>query len=713
MKSKKKHYGHSSYVVVNEASSGEESCIESTGAKSIPSIYDVCKEIADPNTIRVVRNKSLIPKEAKIYLIFTCLEPSYNSYTLKSFIEDLEIFKDLQVNTVIQEIRIIKLNNITFGLVNFLKEKDAEVIRGYFSHPKKLANPTINSSNKEMRVFWAYDILDLKYSEWYGIVIRGLPLKVNENTLRNFCANQLRSKEEVTNLTKHIKFVHPPVKIKNTMCSIVQTTSLDLCERLCLELNKKTFSSSSSQTLKAHLHPKCCRLRFNHSNRLKFQFKDNRSMFVKPVLLENNKILYDETKVFIEEITLDELSLKIDSYYKSISKSQQMPILSEAPITAIQPEVESVNTSLQVSNVKEQDLVVTQSNNTFSNNHKKSPEYSFAELFGNNQKDNSPVKQIPEKIQKEEVTIQQDTKKDEVFKSMLEFMKESLKKTINEKAESFSKSTYIANSETEFSMDCLENSEDCKVILENKIKSWEVKFPDVVLLKENLVKDFQCKVLNIPKSNKNSEIIIDNLTNNINNNGSKYSQSHDFNSFANMNQNGGINTMINNSSFISSNLMQNPSMQSNLSASYLQNSINNLNFNYSKMQDSSFLNPYNNPSQNGSMFYSNLIQNSNIQSMFTNTYQNINKNENSKDVLNTLIRGKPNQLNGSNLETSANNQSINDKQKDSLLNKKRDNMGAKEKTNTYISNDKVNASNGESKYKNNSSTIPKEGLDKK
>ncbi len=674
LKPKKKHYGHSSYNIIREASSGEESCIESNEAGSIPSIKQVCRELIDPNTIRVVRSKKLIPLEVKSYLLFTCIEASFNSFTFKAFIEDLEIFKDLQISPVIQEIKIIKhSNNLASALVSFLKDRDAEIIKGFFSHPIKLANPTFNSCNQEMRVFWAYNILDLKLSEWYGIVFRGLPLKVNEETLRTHCANCFKSSEELTDLDKHIKFVSNPTRIKSIMCAIVQTTSLDTAEKLCLELNKK---KTGSQILKVHLHPKCCRLRFNFS-KPKFRFKDNKSTLTRPRILENNKVLFDESKNFIEEITLEELISKINSYYCKQFSNKQRAFYENNAELIVQHDNENRKT-LPESLVKEE------STRKVNNNAKViSPEYSFDNLFVNNNQTikTQNDKTIHENIQTNEKVIENNnlnikteekiihdsnTSKNEGMKTMIEILKENLKKpkglnnNVDEKPQidvtkiASQAESIISNLnsniiyEKEFDINMLQNIEDTEVILVDKVKSWEAKFPDNRYLKEILIKDFQSQTLNF-YYNKNSSDTFYNNKNNIPN----YLSRNNLNT-----RNSNISMLANN------NILSSSYNQSTISTNYSQNNLLGMNF----LKDSLSLNTINN-NFNGSMIYSNLIQSSRIQSLYQSTYQNINNNESNIDVLNTLIKGKPsNQIPKSENYFNNGNSDTTDK---SFLNKKR------------------------------------------
>lgn len=332
-----KLFGHLSYSIVPEASSGEESGFENTNPQinTEPSLEEAAELLVDPSTIHIVKDKESIPSSAKCYLLMMFLENWFNAYYLKIFIEELDVFKELGEEPIIEEIRIIKsnvvINNnitnsnkdttpiavpVTNALISFSNPKHTELLHSYFNHQMKKTQPTLNQKKIELKVFYAYNITDLKYHNWYGIIIRNLPSKVNTQQLKQYCANQFRTVEEVSYLSKYIKFVHPPVLIKKAFCSLVVLSTLDHAEKLCNELVKKILNNNNSNSnterrMKACLHPKCCKSRVSNSgNKISFRFND-------VVLREKENSYFDNTNSNVNDesvasliIPVSEISLK-------------------------------------------------------------------------------------------------------------------------------------------------------------------------------------------------------------------------------------------------------------------------------------------------------------------------------------------------------------------------------------------------------------------
>lgn len=80
-----------------------------------------------------------------------------------------------------------------------------------------------------MEFFYAFDLLDMKNSEWYGVVLRNIPEKCSHENLKN----------HLTNYSKNINSLLPAMKIKSSYCTLVVLNSIEDAEKICIHLNKK------------------------------------------------------------------------------------------------------------------------------------------------------------------------------------------------------------------------------------------------------------------------------------------------------------------------------------------------------------------------------------------------------------------------------------------------------------------------------------------
>ncbi len=74
----------------------------------------------------------------------------------------------------------------------------------------------------------------MENSEWYGIILRNIPEKCSYENLKNF----------LRNYSKHINYLLPATKIKNSYCSIVVLDTLEEAEKICKCINKKEMGKN-------------------------------------------------------------------------------------------------------------------------------------------------------------------------------------------------------------------------------------------------------------------------------------------------------------------------------------------------------------------------------------------------------------------------------------------------------------------------------------
>ncbi len=155
-----------------------------------------------------------------------------------------------EITPKIEEVKILKYKNFTFAFVIFQKLLECERLFKYLDSPnkKKLA-PTKNSKGGLIEIYIAYDLLDLTLSHWYGVVLRNLPNNCTQANVKSFCENHVNG----------VLYVLYPMKIKTSYSSIAILKDLDDAEKLCVAVNNKEVVKN--KRIKAHIHPKCCRIR--------------------------------------------------------------------------------------------------------------------------------------------------------------------------------------------------------------------------------------------------------------------------------------------------------------------------------------------------------------------------------------------------------------------------------------------------------------------
>ena len=120
--------------------------------------------------------------------------------------------------------------NISFALVLFLNYDHCKRVYSYFNHPiKKQNNPTKNNKGEKMDVFYAFDILDMENSEWYGVLLRNIPEKSSHESLKN----------HIMKYTRNVNYISGVQKVKSSYCSLVVLDTLEDAEKLCKYWNKK------------------------------------------------------------------------------------------------------------------------------------------------------------------------------------------------------------------------------------------------------------------------------------------------------------------------------------------------------------------------------------------------------------------------------------------------------------------------------------------
>lgn len=125
-------------------------------------------------------------------------------------------------------------NNL-FAFILFLNYEHCKKTFSFFNHPlKKLNNPTKNSKGEKMGVYYAFDLLDMYNSDWYGVILRNIPEKSTHEDL----------KKHLSNYSKNLNYLSPSIKIKNSCCALVVLNTLEEAEKICKYFNKKELGNN-------------------------------------------------------------------------------------------------------------------------------------------------------------------------------------------------------------------------------------------------------------------------------------------------------------------------------------------------------------------------------------------------------------------------------------------------------------------------------------
>lgn len=109
------------------------------------------------------------------------------------------------------------------------------------------------------QVSWGYDILDSKKSDWYGVILRYIQDNLNSENIKKVCEHY----------GTNIYYALRPTMVRDTLCTIVRTYNLEDAENICIRLPQNL------KCIKAHLHPKCCKIRLNPEKSIFKQFYKN------------------------------------------------------------------------------------------------------------------------------------------------------------------------------------------------------------------------------------------------------------------------------------------------------------------------------------------------------------------------------------------------------------------------------------------------------
>jgi hypothetical protein len=94
--------------------------------------------------------------------------------------------------------------------------------------------------------------MELTLSRYYAVILRNLPQNCSQEEVKNFCESRVAG----------VLYALQPIKIKNSVCSIVVFRDLDDAENLCIALKKD--HSSKNKKMKVHVDPRSSKIRRNN-----------------------------------------------------------------------------------------------------------------------------------------------------------------------------------------------------------------------------------------------------------------------------------------------------------------------------------------------------------------------------------------------------------------------------------------------------------------
>ena len=250
--------------IIESDSGNEEETSESSNIK-IPSLKTVKKNIFDPNTIMLIKDSKYFPKEAKPGLLIVNIEKWVTEKYLKYFLEDIPPFQELtkeQISKFIPSVFIfdylkffIDENGRYCVFVNIYSIDQLDIIIKYFNNPIKNKYPTLNSKNEKMEFYYAYNILEVTKSFWYGVIIRNLPKECDYKNIFEFFKKYIQ---------EGIKYCLNSININENNCALIVCKDLNFAEKLCQIMNN--FKIKKDKILMVHFHPNICKIRINLKN---------------------------------------------------------------------------------------------------------------------------------------------------------------------------------------------------------------------------------------------------------------------------------------------------------------------------------------------------------------------------------------------------------------------------------------------------------------
>lgn len=194
---------------------------------------DICNSFFDIYLLKMVDELSEVPSNAKPAFVIMDLEKTNVSSTK-------EIAKKLSRNEEHIspfEIILFEEENKKFALCKFENAYQCQYIyQNIFHCNKNLAQ-------------YCFDASDMNNSTWYPVVVRNIPF-ANKNNFEEVYLNDFNDT---------IDHTFKVTLIRDSLCSMVVMKSIEAAERLCKVLNGKNG-------MKAHLHYKCCKMRFGRVN---------------------------------------------------------------------------------------------------------------------------------------------------------------------------------------------------------------------------------------------------------------------------------------------------------------------------------------------------------------------------------------------------------------------------------------------------------------
>ena len=247
------------FYLLEESSDDEDGYNEET-KQTMPSLIKVSKNIFDPNLIMILTDIKYFPKEAQPGLIITGIENWVTEKHIKYFLKEVPAFKERyknnnnnrsnnEDNLDINSIKFFVQLNKRYAYVKLNNFNHMEIIGNFFLNPIKKEYPSYNSKKEKIEVYYAYDLLKITKNHWYGVILRNLPPNCNDRSIYKFTDQKIKN---------GVKYCLNPILVDDIYCALVVCKELEFAERLCNDLNNTEINN---KYMKAHLHPKICKIR--------------------------------------------------------------------------------------------------------------------------------------------------------------------------------------------------------------------------------------------------------------------------------------------------------------------------------------------------------------------------------------------------------------------------------------------------------------------
>ena len=96
---------------------------------------------------------------------------------------------DLEINSI----KFFTEQQKRYAYVKVNSKEQMEIIGNFFLNPIKKLYPSYNSKKEKIEIYYAYDLLNITKNHWYGVILRNLPANCNDKSIYNFTEQKIKN----------------------------------------------------------------------------------------------------------------------------------------------------------------------------------------------------------------------------------------------------------------------------------------------------------------------------------------------------------------------------------------------------------------------------------------------------------------------------------------------------------------------------------------